>query len=73
MLSGAAIMGALWAISEANAVRRESDLRQQASDARYADLAERFRVAEREARVATERYNDIAVQLAKRQIPVSEH
>lgn len=35
--------------------------------------AERIRYAERESRVATERYNDIAKELARRGIPLSDH
>lgn len=35
--------------------------------------AERIRIAERESRVATERYNDIAKELARRGIPISDH
>jgi hypothetical protein len=51
---------------------RANDIRDFA-DARYADLAQRFQMAEREARVATERWNDLKVELAKRDIPVSDH
>lgn len=51
---------------------RANDMRDFA-DARYADLAQRFQMAEREARVATERWNDLKVELAKRGIPVSDH
>jgi hypothetical protein len=36
-------------------------------------LATRAELAEREARVATERWNDLKVELAKRGIPVSDH
>jgi hypothetical protein len=35
--------------------------------------AEQARIAEREARVATERWNDLKVELARRGIPVSDH
>jgi hypothetical protein len=36
-------------------------------------LADRVQVAEREARVMQERWNDLKVELAKRGIPVSDH
>ena len=54
------------------AFMRAGDMRDQ-SEARYSDMSERFRVAEREARVATERWNDLKVELARRGIPVSDH
>ena len=38
-----------------------------------AHLGEQVRIAEREARVASERYNDIKVELVRRGIPVSDH
>lgn len=42
-------------------------------EARIENLSERAQLAEREARVATERWNDLKVELAKRNIPVSDH
>lgn len=39
----------------------------------YVTLSNEVRIAEREARVATERYNDIKVELVRRGIPVSDH
>jgi len=42
-------------------------------EARIENLSERAQLAEREARVATERWNDLKVELAKRGIPVSDH
>ena len=44
-----------------------------ALEARIENLRDRVQVAERESRVATERWNDLKVELAKRGIPVSDH
>lgn len=54
------------------AFMRAGDMRDQA-ESRFADMSERFRIAERESRVATERFNDIKVELAKRGIPLTDH
>lgn len=40
---------------------------------RFASLEERYRLAEREARVATERVSDMKVELTRRGIPVTDH
>jgi len=42
-------------------------------EARIANLADRTQTAERESRVAQERWNDLKVELAKRGIPASDH
>ena len=42
-------------------------------EARMQNLSDRVQVAEREMRVAQERYNDIKVELTRRGIPVSDH
>lgn len=42
-------------------------------EARIENLSERAQLAEREARVATERWNDLKVELSRRGIPVSDH
>lgn len=44
-----------------------------AFEARVANLSDRVQTAERESRVAQERWNDLKVELAKRGIPVSDH
>lgn len=44
-----------------------------ALEARIENLRDRVQTAERESRVATERWNDLKVELAKRGIPASDH
>lgn len=44
-----------------------------AYEARVANLSDRVQTAERESRVAQERWNDLKVELARRGIPVSDH
>jgi len=43
------------------------------TEARMQNLSDRVVVAEREARVMEERWNDLKVELAKRGIPASDH
>lgn len=42
-------------------------------EARMQNLSDRVVTAEREARVMTERWNDLKVELVRRGIPVSDH
>lgn len=75
--SGLALGMALYALLNSFEIERRVAERaaqdQKLFEARMANVVDRDRTAEREARVMQERWNDLKVELARRRIPVSDH